>query len=99
MDSALNQPPVNNVVNIELNYDINQALDPESWNGDFHVVSLHSSIEYLALDIKNIKEFLSRMYKYILGKSINNDKANDVKDLEGVGKVAWEFLLVIYEAH
>jgi len=87
------------VINIQLNYNINQALDPEFWNGDFYTVSLHSFIEHLASDIKNIKDSLSRMCKYVLGKSINNDKANDIKDLEDVGKVAWEFLSVIYEAY
>jgi len=33
--TALNQPARNNMVNIQLSYDINQALEPESWDGDF----------------------------------------------------------------
>ena len=74
--------------NIQLNYDINQALDPESWNGKFHVISLHDSIEHLVSDVKNIKDSLFRIGKYIKGKSIINDNANNVKDLEGMGKVA-----------
>jgi len=82
-----------------LNYDINQALEPESWNGEFYVISLYSSIEYLASDVKNIKDSLSRMCKYILDKTINDDKANNIKDLEDIGKVAWEFISTIYEAH
>jgi len=32
---ALNQPTRNNMVNIQLSYNINQALKPESWDGDF----------------------------------------------------------------
>jgi len=96
---ALNQPDGSNVVNIQLNYDINQALEPESWNGEIHAISLHGSIEHLVSDVKNIKDSFSRMHKYILGKTINNDKANDVKDLEGVGKVAWEFISAIYKAY
>ena len=95
----INPPSGNNVVNVQLNYDINQALDPESWNGDFQAISLHRSMEHLVSDVKNIKESLTRMYKYILGKSINGDKANNVKDLEGIGKVAWKFILSLYEAH
>jgi len=31
----INLPLENNVVNVQLNYDINQALDLESWNGNF----------------------------------------------------------------
>ena len=29
------------------------------------------------------------MQKYILNKLIEDDKANDIKDLEGVGEAAW----------
>jgi len=76
------------VFNIQLNYDINQTLDPESWNGNFQAISLYESMEYLASDIKNIKESLDRMQKYILNKAIKDNKANSIKDFKGVGKVA-----------
>jgi len=52
------------------------------------VVSLHRSMEYLASNIKNIKELLQRMQRYILGKTINGSKANNIKDLKEVGRVA-----------
>jgi len=45
-------------------------------------------MEYLALDIKNIKESLIRMCKYILGKYIDGDNANNVKDLKSVSIAA-----------
>jgi len=80
-------PNNNNMFNMQLNYDINQALDFKSWDGNFWAISLHGSIEHLASNIKNIKDSLIRMHKYILGKFIEGDKANSVKDLEGVGKV------------
>ena len=38
------------------------------------------------------------MSKYIRSKAINNN-SNNCKDLEGVGKVLWEFLSSIYESH
>ena len=98
-DPALNQPNVNNVVNVQLNYDINQALDPESWDSDFRAISLYRLMEHLTSDVKHIKVFLSRMWKYILEKSIESNKANDLQDLKGVGKVAWEFLLAIYKTY
>jgi len=72
--------------NVQLNYDPNQALDPDSWNSSFHAVSLHHSMEYLALDVLNIRESLFRMHKYILGKSIGNDGANNIEDFKGMGK-------------
>jgi len=86
------------VINIQLNYDINQPLDPDSWNGDFRAISLHSFMEHLGSDIKIIKESLSRMEKYILGKSIDSTKANDIKDFEGLGKVVWGFILAFYSS-
>ena len=39
------------------------------------------------------------MCKYILGKSIESDKANSIKDLEGIGKAAWKFILFLYKVH
>ena len=53
---ALNQPSSESMFNIQLNYDPNQALDPESWDGNFHAVSLHGSMEHLASDALNVKE-------------------------------------------
>ena len=88
-----------NIFNIQLNYDVNQTLDLELWDGDFRAISLHSSIEHLASDIKNIKDLLLRMQNYILSKSIEDDKANNIKDLKGVSKVAWSFILIFYESH
>jgi len=82
-----------------LNYDINQALDPEFWDSNFQVILLCGSIEHLVSDIMNIKKFLIRMWKYIISKSIEGDKANNIKDLEGIGKVAWEFILSLYKVH
>jgi len=41
--------------NMQLLYDINQALDPESWDGNFHAILLYGSIKHLVLDIKHIK--------------------------------------------
>ena len=62
------------------------------------MVSLHGLIEYLVSDIHNIKESLTRIQKYILDKSIKSDQANDIKDLEDIGKVTWEFISTIYKA-
>jgi len=88
-----------NMFNIQLNYNINQALNPESWDGNFHAILLYSSMKQLASDIKNIKKSLIRMCKYILGKSIDSNNANNVKDLEDIGMAAWEFISSLYKAH
>jgi len=99
---ALNNSTVDNnreVFNIQLNYNINEALDPESWDSEFRTVSLYKSIEHLASDIKNIKESLQRMQRYILDKAIDSNKANDIKNLKEVDKVAWGFISAFYDSH
>jgi len=50
-----------NMFNVQLSYDNNQALDPESWNSNFHAISLHGSMKHLVSDVKHIKESLRRM--------------------------------------
>jgi len=89
-NTPLNQNTSSNMFNVHLNYDPNIALNPDSWDGNFHAVSLHGSMEHLASDTLNIKESLSRMRKYILGKSIENSGANDVEDFKGMGKAMWK---------
>jgi len=49
--------------------------------------------------MKNIKESLTRIWKYILDKTIKGGEANNVKDLEGIDKTAWEFILSLYKVH
>jgi len=96
---TLNIPRCESVFNVHLNYDSDAAFDSDSWNGNFHAVSLHGSMEHLASDTLNIKESLTRMQKFIAGKSINGDKANDLKDLNGMDKAIWEFIYMVYDSH
>ena len=39
------------------------------------------------------------MQKYIASKSVEGDKANNVKDLPGMGKAIWEFISIVYKSH
>jgi len=88
-----------NMFNVQLLYDVNQALDPESWDSNFRAILIYGSMEYLASDISNIKESLGRIQKYILGKTIESNNANNIKDLESISKVAWCLISFLYEAH
>ena len=85
--------------NIQLNYNIDQVRDSDSWDGNFQAISLHRSLEHMSSDIKNIKKSLTRIQKYILGKTIEGSEANNVKDLEGISKVAWEFISSLYKVY
>jgi len=55
-------------------------------------------LEYLLLDLNNIKKLLQCITKYIKSKNINSKKANDVPDLKGVGEVAWNFISALYKS-
>ena len=50
-------------------------------------------------NVLSIKNSLLRIKKYISGKSINGDKANDFKDLSGIGKSILEFISLVYDLH
>jgi len=43
-------------------------------------------MEYLVSNIKNMKDSLYRIGKYIQDKSIIKENSNSVKDLEGISK-------------
>jgi len=53
-----------------------------------HSISLYGSIEHLALNAKNIREFLHHITKYILNKKIKSSKTNDFNDLKDISKAA-----------
>ena len=62
-------------------------------------MSLHGSIEHITSNVLNIKDSLFKIQKYIIGKSIESDKANNFKDLLGTGKSIWEFISIVYELY
>ena len=73
------------IINIQLPYNPQAPTKPDLWSGSFHPVSLHGSIEHFALDLKNIKDSLNFMAKYISNKQVNSSKANELKDFDGMG--------------
>jgi len=85
------------MLNIQPPYDINQAIVLDIWDGNFHSISLHRLVEYLASDAINIRESLYRTMKYILNKKVEKSKANDVNNFKGIGEAAWSFISSLYE--
>ena len=88
----------NPFINIQLPYDPNAPTDPEIWNGRFHPIFLHRSIEHIAFNTKNIKDSLKFIAKYISNKQIKPFKANDLDDFNSIGNVVWNFILSIYRS-
>ena len=87
-----------NDINIQLPYDPNAPTKPELWSGNFHLISLHSSIEHIASDTKCIKDSLNFMAKYISNKKVNPKNANDLKNFDGIGDSVWNFISMVYQA-
>jgi len=55
-------------------------------------------MENLPSDIENIKVSIHHISKYILNKSVKRGKANDFNNLNGIGKVVWEFISTFYDS-
>jgi len=73
--------------------------DSEIWDGNFHLISLHSSIKHIGSNAKNIKDSLKFMAKYITNKQIDPSRANKLDDFKGVGEVVWNFISSVYDAN
>ena len=85
-----------NIINIQLPYDPNSPTEPELWSGNFHLISLHGSIEQIASDTKSIKDSLNFMARYISNKKVNSRNANDLSDFDGIGDSIWNFISSVY---
>jgi len=86
------------IINVQIPYDINAPTEPELWSGLFHPISLHGSIEHFASDSKNIKVTLNFLAKYIQNKQVNGNMANNLGDFDGMGDAIWNFISSVYSA-
>jgi len=86
------------MINIQLPYDPNALTEPQLWSGSFHPISLHGSMEHLAHDTNSIKATLDFMAKYIRNKSVNDIKANNITEFEGIGDAICNFISSVYKA-
>jgi len=87
-----------NAINIQLPYDLNTPTEPDLWSGNFYPISLHGSISQIASDAKNIKDSLNFIAKYITNKKVNPKSANELKDLDRIGDVVWNFISSVYQS-
>ena len=61
-------------------------MEPELWDGNFHPIFLHRSIEHIVLDFKNIRDSLNFMARYISNKQVDSLRLNDLENFNGIGK-------------
>jgi len=97
-DAASNDDD-DNVINIQLLYDLNSPTEPELWSSNFYPISLHGSIEQITSDTKSIKDSLNFMARYILNKKVNFCNANDLLDFDSIGDSIWNFISSVYQAN
>ena len=86
------------IINVQLPYDPYAPTEHELWSGSFHPISLHGSIEHFTSDAKNIKVTLNFLAKYIQGKQVDGNKANDLSDFDGMGDAIWNFISSVYRS-
>ena len=86
-----------NVINIQIAYNPNAPTEPELWSGNFQSISLHGSIKHIASNTKSIKDSLNFMAKYISNKKVNLKTANDLKDLDSISDLVWNFISSVYQ--
>ena len=100
-DNVHIQPPHvddNNIINIQLSYDPNGSTEPNLWSGNFQSISLHSLVKHIVSDLKNIKQSLNFMVKYISNKKVNPKSSNDLEDFNSIGDMVWNFLSSVYQS-
>jgi len=84
------------VINIQLPYNLQAPTEPNLWSGSFHPISLHGSIEHFASNSKSIKVSLDFLAKYIRNKQVNGNMINDLADFDGMGDAIWNFISSVY---
>ena len=112
MALALNNmrpPPIENMANsqhaldtmyfeILFNYDINAPTEANAWDSKAHFIFIFRHMEFLEIDVKNIFTSLLHMVAFIRTRKVQKGKILDMAELQGFGKVVWNFILFIYEA-
>ena len=90
--------PEEEVINIQIPYDLQAPTKPELWSGSFYPILLHGSIEHFASDSKSIKVTLDFLAKYIRNKQVNSNMINDLADFDSMDDAIWNFISLVYDA-
>ena len=97
--STVSQTEDDNVINIQLPYDLRASTEPDLWSGNFYPILLHGSIKHIVSDTKNIKDSLNFIARYISNKKVNPFKANNLEDFNSIGNFIWNFISSVYQAN
>ena len=89
----------NNVINIQLSYDLNSPTELDLWSSSFHPISLHRSIKQIISDSKSIRDSLNFIARYIANKKVKSSNANNLLDFDGMGDSIWNFISLVYQSN
>jgi len=81
-----------------LAYNINQSMEPNTWDSEAHPISIFGFMEFLEINAKNIYISLLHMATYIRSRKVKSGSINDVPRLKGFGEAVWNFISSIYES-
>jgi len=59
-------------------YEINQLVEPNTWNGKVHSISIFSIIEFLKINSMNIITLLLYIVNFIKNRSVKYNLVNNV---------------------
>ena len=85
-------------MNVLILYNINQLVEPNTWDGEAYLISIFGTIEFLEIDFKNMSTSLLHMTNFIRNRDVESNKVNDVNQLQGFGQIVWEFISSIYQS-
>ena len=89
----------NNVINIQLPYDLNSPTKPDLWSSSFHPISLHGFIKQITSNFKSIRDSLNFMARYITNKKVKSSNTNDLLDFDSMGDSIWNFISSVYQSN
>ena len=100
-NNMTNTYPSQDFMNVLISYNINQPVELNAWDGEAHPISIFGTMEFLKINSMNMTSlllYMANMANFIRNRSVKCNMVNDIKQLQGFGQAAWQFILSIYKA-
>ena len=79
-------------------YSANILADLSLWDGNFGVISLFGTNEFLQSDVNNMAISLQCMATFLRQRKLENCSGNNIQQLHSFGKAVWSFISAIYKS-
>jgi len=81
-----------------ISYSTNVPAGPSLWDGNFTVISLFGTNEFLQSDVCNMAYSLQCMACFLKQRSLEGHDGNNIPQLELFGESTWVFISTIFES-